>query len=96
MRQGVRVQRVSADTWRQALLPASARRTALEAKRGTAALARRIIAWAGAPEPATLRQDAAAAILIGLWAAQQLGWLAVLPAAVVPIRRVGGAARRCT
>ncbi|MBC8076709.1 MAG: hypothetical protein H7Y32_11595, partial [Chloroflexales bacterium] len=41
--------------------------------------ARRVIAWAGAPRPTSLRHDAAEAILIGLWGALEVGWLPALP-----------------
>ena len=75
---GVRVQRVSNEAWQQRLLTPAARRDGV---RGAAhGLARRIIAWSGAPPAASLRHDAAGAILIGLWGALSLGWLARPPA----------------
>ena len=41
--------------------------------------ARAVIEWSGAKRPTSLRHDAAEAILIGLWGALELGWLAELP-----------------
>ena len=82
MRQGVRVQRVSAETWRDALLYLRERRSAAEAKKTAEGLARRIIDWSGAPAPTSLRHDAAEAILIGMWGVLSLGWLRELPAEV--------------
>ena len=94
MRQGIRVQRVSVDTWRDALLLPNERRTAASARRQAGVLARRVIDWSGAIAPAALRHDAAAAILIGLWAVQRLGWLEALPEAMGQVSRPGAVARR--
>ena len=52
------------------------------AKRSAQALARRIIAWADAPRPTSLRHDAAEAIGAGLWGVLAAGWLARLPDAL--------------
>ena len=41
-----------------------------------------MIEWSGAPRPTSLRHDAAEAILIGLWAALEAGWLADVPETV--------------
>jgi len=38
--------------------------------------------WSGARRPTSLRDAAAEAILIGLWGALEVGWLAALPEAV--------------
>ncbi len=48
-------------------------------KRFAEGLARKVIAWSGAPKPKTLRHDAAEAILIGLWGVLDVGWLEALP-----------------
>jgi hypothetical protein len=81
-RRGVHVRRVSAETWRLELLLAREQRTGAAAKQHADDLARRVIAWSDAARPTALRHDAAEAILVGLWAALDLGWLPELPAAV--------------
>lgn len=84
MKQGVRVQRVSAEAWRDDLLYVRERLSAADAKKHAEELARRVIRWSGAPAPTSLRHDAAEAILIGLWGVLTLGWLREVPAAVRP------------
>lgn len=79
MKQRVRVQRVSAEAWRGDLLYSRERHSAAEAKKSAVTLARCIIDWSGIPQPASLRHDAAEAILIGLWGVMQVGWLDILP-----------------
>lgn len=79
-RQGIPVQRISAEEWRRLLLYPRQQRSGQHAKRNAADLARRAIEWSGAPRPTSLRHDAAEAILIGLWGVLDAGWLAVLPA----------------
>lgn len=74
MKQGVRVQRVSAESWRQALLLQRERSNATEARRHAAQLARRVIEQCQAPRATTQRIDAAEAICVGLWAVQHMGW----------------------
>lgn len=76
MKQGVRVQRVSSEAWRQALLVPKERNCVAEAKKNAGHLARRIIDWSQAPKPTSLRHDAAEAICVGLWAVNRMGWLA--------------------
>ena len=66
---------VAAETWRAALLLPREQRTGRQAKRHADRLARRVIAWSGAPRPTALRHDTAEAILIGLWAVLEVGWL---------------------
>ena len=88
MRQGVRVQRVSAETWRESLLSMRAYRGSADAKKRTEDLARQVIEWSGAPAPTSLRHDAAEAILIGLYGVINLGWLRDLPVDIQqPVRR---------
>ena len=70
---------ISAETWRPSLLYAREHRSRAEAKEAAGSLARRIIEWSDAPRPTSLRHDAAEAILIGLWAVIQVGWLPRLP-----------------
>jgi hypothetical protein len=79
---GARVTRVSAETWRAVLLLDREQHDGRDAKHFADVLARRVITWSGAPEPTSLRHDAAEAILIGLWWVLELGWLGRLPAQV--------------
>jgi hypothetical protein len=79
---GIPVLRVSAEQWRARLLYQRERRSGPDAKKNADALARRVIQWSGAPRPTSLRHDAAEAILVGLWAVLETGWLAGLPRAV--------------
>jgi hypothetical protein len=79
-RRGVGVLRLAAETWRAELLLSRQQRSGPQAKQHADELARRVIAWSAAPRPTSLRHDAAEAILVGLWAVLQLGWLPALPA----------------
>lgn len=78
-RRGIMARLVSAETWRQDLLYQREQRKGEQAKRVADTLARRVIVWSGAPRPTALRHDAAEAILVGLWAVLQVGWLERLP-----------------
>jgi hypothetical protein len=78
-KRGLAVHRVAAETWRAALLYPRQQRSGRHAKRSADELARRVIDWSGAPRPTSLRHDAAEAILIGLWAVLEAGWLEALP-----------------
>ncbi|MBF5045773.1 hypothetical protein FGE12_25420 [Aggregicoccus sp. 17bor-14] len=84
LRQALPVLRVQAHDWRPRLLLPREQRGSEVAKRAADGLARRVIEWSEAPRPTSLRHDAAEAILVGLWAVLELGWLAALPA---PLRR---------
>ena len=81
-RRGLAVVQVPAETWRRVLLLDRQQRTGEAAKRAADALARRIVAWSGAPRPTSLRHDAAEAIAVGFWGALDAGWLPAVPAAV--------------
>lgn len=70
---------VHVEAWRERLLLPRDRRTGVAAKEQADTLARRVIAWSGAPRPTSLRHDAAEAILIGLWGVLEAGWLAEVP-----------------
>lgn len=70
---------ISAEQWRQQLLLPREQRHGTEAKMHADQLARRIIEWAGAPRPTSLRHDAAEAILIGLWGSIHVGLLTETP-----------------
>ena len=76
------LKQIGAETWRGALLYDREQRSGVAAKRHADLLARRVIDWAHAPRPTALRHDAAEAILIGLWAVIEVGWLASVPAQV--------------
>lgn len=64
---------VAAETWRETMLYPRQRRSGGQAKQSADELARRVIDWSGAPRPTSLRHDAAEAILVGLWAAREVG-----------------------
>jgi hypothetical protein len=78
-RRGLSVRRISAEEWRSRLLYPRQQRDRRHAKDSAGDLARRIIEWSGAKRPTSLRHDAAEAILIGLWAVLELGWLKKMP-----------------
>ena len=80
LRRGLGVRRLSAERWREILLLPRERRRSRVAKHNAELLARRVIAWSGAPRPTSLTDDAAEAILVGLWAVLEFGWLPALPA----------------
>jgi hypothetical protein len=79
-RRDIKLWLIGAEQWRSRLLLSREQRTAAAAKAHANGLARRVIAWSGAPRPTSLRHDAAEAILIGLWGVLELGWLERLPA----------------
>ncbi|KAB8140930.1 hypothetical protein F8S13_22070 [Chloroflexia bacterium SDU3-3] len=83
-RRGLGLRQIGAETWRQVLLYDREQRSGAQAKLAADDLARRVIAWSGASQPTALRHDAAEAILVGLWAVLDLGWLAQMPE---PLRR---------
>lgn len=83
-RRGLRVLILGAERWRADLLPPRDRTSGARAKQAAGALARRVIDWSGAPRPTSLRHDAAEAVLVGLWAALHLGWIAAPPSELLP------------
>lgn len=78
-RRALTLRQVQAETWRQRLLLPREQRSGQQAKHTADGLARRVIAWSGAPRPTALRHDAAEAILVGLWGVLEAGWLAEIP-----------------
>ncbi len=76
---GVRTVHVAAETWRRRLFFKREQRNGKQAKQSAADVARRVIEWSGAPRPTSLRHDTCEAILIGLWAVLDAGWLEALP-----------------
>src|SRR5262249_51476265 len=81
-RRQIPVRQISAEVWRRQFLYARERRNGAQAKESATELARRIIIWSGAQRPTSLRDDAAEAILIGLWGTLDVGWLTEFPDAV--------------
>lgn len=81
---GAATELIGADLWRPVVLPERHRRSGHDAKLHAIDAAVKVIAWSGAKAPkGPLRHDAAEAILIGLWAVLQRGWLAEPPIPVV-------------
>lgn len=78
-RLAIPVIRVSAEKWRSKLLYPREQLTGLQAKHYADARARKVIEWSGIARPTSLRHDTAEAILIGLWAVLETGWLENLP-----------------
>jgi hypothetical protein len=81
-RQQLQIMTLSAERWRERLLYAREQRSGPQAKQHADTLARRVIAWSALPRPTSLRHDAAEAILVGLWAVLELGWLEQVPGEV--------------
>jgi hypothetical protein len=78
-RRGIPVRRIAAEEWRGRLFDPKDRRGRDRSKLSADDLARRVIGWSGLARPTSLRHDAAEAILIGLWAVQEEGWLGRWP-----------------
>ncbi len=78
-RRNIALQRIDAGEWRRLFLLSREQRSGVEAKKHAGEVARRVIAWAEASRPTSLRHDAAEAIMIGLWGLLHLGWLDALP-----------------
>ena len=81
-RRGLAVMTVSAERWRERLLCGRERRDGQQAKASAADFARRVLCWSGVSPPPSLRADAAEAVLAGLWAVLELGWLERVPPAL--------------
>jgi hypothetical protein len=75
----IEVRWVSAEEWRHLLFYPREHRSGEMAKRRAEEMARKVIDWSGARKPTSLRHDAAEAVLVGLWAVVQVGWLPELP-----------------
>lgn len=81
-RTGAKLRPVSPEQWRKRLLLPRERRSGAEAKAAAEALAKRVLAWSGAPPKTKLRTDAAEAIAIGLFGALELGFLPDIPESI--------------
>lgn len=75
-KQGVAVRMVSAEQWRRDLLWAREQRSGSTAKSAAMGLAVGVMESAGGWRPTSLTHDAAEAVLLGLWGATELGWVA--------------------
>lgn len=71
----VEVMYLGAETWRAELMLDRHQTSGQAAKARADELARLVIERGLAPNPTSLRHDAAEAILIGLWGVLELGWL---------------------
>ena len=78
-RRAIQAHQIDAGRWRQRLLHQREHRRSAQAKQTADDLARRVIDWADATRPTSLRHDAAEAILIGLWGVLEVGWLDEVP-----------------
>jgi len=78
-RRDIRFRVVAPEVWRERLLIPRQRRSGQDAKKVALGLARRVISWSGAPGAKSLNDDAAEAILIGLWGVIEEGWLESSP-----------------
>jgi len=78
-KRNVPVKRVQAEQWRPIFLYPREQLKGLKAKQNAVGIARKIISWSGLPRPPSLRHDAAEAVLIGMWAVIDAGWLKDLP-----------------
>ncbi len=79
VRRNIETRNITAEQWRKNLLYDREQRSGQEAKMNADHLARKVIKWSRLSGPTSLRHDAAEAILIGLWAVMELGWLKKLP-----------------
>lgn len=73
------IRQINAEKWRQKLLYPREQTTGPRAKHYAGDLARRTIIWSGMSRSLALRHDTAEAILTGLWAVLEIGWLKKLP-----------------
>jgi hypothetical protein len=78
-RRNIPVRLINAEQWRKKLLYPRQQLSGPQAKHYAGKCAREIIAWSGLSRPASLRHDAAEAILIGLYAVMDIGWLKDAP-----------------
>ncbi|MGL4650329.1 MAG: hypothetical protein ACRC1H_13055, partial [Caldilineaceae bacterium] len=71
--------RLSAEVWRPRLLLDREQRSGSQAKRNAERLAMQVVHWSELTPPRALSDDAAEAVLIGLWAVLEFGWLRESP-----------------
>jgi len=75
IKRNIEVLHIMADQWRQELLYGREQRTGKQAKEMAIRYARKVVEKMGLKKVATTNDDAAEAILIGLYAMQQLNWI---------------------
>lgn len=78
-RRNIPVLQITAEQWRRIFLYPREQLTGIQAKQYADKLARKVISWSGIPRPTSLRHDTAEAILTGLWAVIDRGWLKSVP-----------------
>lgn len=78
-RRGLTFLAVHAVAWRSVLLLPREQRPGADLKETARRLARQVIAASPAPAPTSLTDDAAEAILLGVWATHHIGWRERLP-----------------
>ena len=81
-RRGVQTLQIGAEIWRERLLLPRDQRSGEQAKQRADDLARRIIAWSGAPRPRSLRRGPPEALAFGLRPPLELTLLPEIPAAI--------------
>lgn len=74
LKRGLEVEQVSAEQWREDMLYSREQRSGLDAKRHAVRLARQVIEAQGAGLAVELGDDAAEAILLGVWAWRRRDW----------------------
>ncbi len=74
-KRNIQVIKAMADHWRRDLLLDREQRHAKSAKANAMVYARRVIEKLSDHKATSLNEDAAEAILIGLWASKKLGWI---------------------
>lgn len=79
-KRGARILLVAPEVWRARLLLPRESRSGRDAKDAATVLARQVIEWSGARRPTSLNDDAAEAILLGLYGVLAVGWLDAPPA----------------
>jgi hypothetical protein len=82
---GTPVVAVSAEVWRKRLLLDRQQRSGVQAKRVAIGMAMEVLRWSQVKPPRSLSDDAAEAVLIGLWGVLHAGWLKDAPS-FVPAR----------
>jgi hypothetical protein len=73
--QGTRIMQVNAEEWRNSVFYPRQHSDRHIAKRNAIQKAREVISGSGLPLPKTMQDDAAEAILAGVWAMHRLGWV---------------------
>lgn len=80
VRFGIPVRNINAEHWRKTLLYQREQKSGFQAKLHADMIARKVICWSRLKGSTSLRHDAAEAIMIGLWAVIDQGWLPSVPA----------------